>query len=147
MADFNTQSARWAIFDAICTALESDALLQDLPVVRNPRTATQLGAGEQLIVAKWGSDSLMEKPGQRERRKFRLIVGSVSRKATGADKDADAIHQAVGEVVRKALTTLAQLPDRVARIAEGDTTPDIDGIEVAGAMVLSTWEIDYQRRA
>jgi hypothetical protein len=146
--NFTTQSARWAIFNAIAVALAGDARLQGLRVVRNPRNATQMGAGEQLVAIKWGSDSLTEKPGQREKRKFRLIVASISRKAEGADKDADAIHEAAYAIVREILPAIAQLPevDAIGGIAESDTTSDIDGLEVDGAVVLSSWEINYARR-
>lgn len=148
MPTFDKQSARWAIFNAVATALETDARMQGLRLVRNPRNPSHLAGGEQLLVLKWGSDSLTDKPGQREKRKFRLILVSVSRKADGAEQDADAIHQAAGQVVREILPVLAQLPevDSVGGIAEGDTAPDVDGLEVDGAAVLSSWEISYARR-
>lgn len=148
MPDFTTQSARWQIYHAIATALESDPQLQGLKVARNPRTAQQLDSGEQLVVIKWGSDAPVQLAGRLERRKFRLIVGSISRKPAGADQDADAIHQAASDVVRRTLPTLSALPgiDQVKNITEGDTTPDVDGLEVVGALVLSSWEIDYQQR-
>lgn len=148
MATFTKQSARWAIFNAVADALASDVRLQGLRVVRNPRSAQHLAVADQVLIVKWGSDSLSDKPGQREKRKFRLILASVSRKAEGAEQDADAMHQAAGEIVREILPTLAALPgvDAVGSIAEGDTTPDVDGLEVDGAAVLSSWEINYARR-
>lgn len=148
MPEFTTPSARWKIYNAIAHALETDEQLQGLKVARNPRTAQHLASGEQLVLIKWGSDSPVETAGRIERRKFRLIVGAISRSREGADQDADAIHQAAGDVVKRTLPTLHALPgiDRIKAITENDTTPDVDGIEVDGAMVLSSWEIDYQTR-
>ncbi|MBE2261575.1 MAG: hypothetical protein IAE92_02465 [Burkholderiaceae bacterium] len=146
MPTFATPSARWAILAAVHQALATAPQLQGLPVVRNPRTAQALRAGEQMVVIKWGTDSLVDKPGQVERRSFRLIVGSISRKPDGADADADAIHQATGQVVRAAFATLAQQASRALSLREEDITPDIEGIEVDGALVLSSWAIAYQRQ-
>jgi len=148
MADFTKQSARWAIYNEIATALENDGQLQGVKVVRNPRTAQHLGSGEQLVVIKWGSDSPTELNGNNEKRKFRVIVGGISRKREAPDADADALHLAAGDVVKRTLQSLNQLPgiSQVKSIHEGDTTPDIDGIEVDGAIVLTTWEIDYKQR-
>lgn len=136
------------MFNAVADALASDARLQGLPVVRNPKGAEHLGAGKQLIAVKWGSDSRLGEHGRSEQRKFRLIVASISRVAVTPDKDADAIHVAALDVVREQLPTLATLPEvsRIRGIAETDVTPDIEGLQIDGASVLSAWEIDYDTR-
>ena len=148
MPTFTKQSARWLIYNAIASALEGAEQLQGVAFARNPRAAKQLASGERLIVTRWGSDSPIDLKGSIERRRFRLIVGSISRKRENADQDADALHQAATEIVRKTLPTLTAIGgiDRIGAIRESDTTPDLEGSEVDGALVLSSWEFDYQQR-
>ena len=147
MPNFTDNSPRWLAFDLVARELADDPSLQRLPVVRNPRTAQQLDVGEQVLILRWGGDSLQDWNAGHQRRTFRLSLGCISRKAN-ADRDADAIHHAAGKVMQRALAKLgAAIPGcTIKSITEQDTTPDVEGIEIVGAVVLSSWQIEYQLR-
>lgn len=140
---FLTNSPRWAIFNAVCAALERAPELQGVPVKRNPTSALAIKRGELLLVVRWNADSLTEKRGQIERRQFRLLVGSIAA-TEQADRDADAMHTVAGEVARRTLTELAS-QHGVGNLAEREITPDLDSILIEGALVLSAWDVNYQK--
>jgi hypothetical protein len=143
MPGFITTSPRWQIFNAVAAALESAPELQGVPVKRNPTSAIALKRGDYLVVVRWNADALTEKRGQVERRQFRLMVGSIAATET-ADRDADAMHVVVGEVARRTLTELAR-EHGVGNLTEREITPDLDNILIEGALVLSAWDVNYQK--
>jgi len=143
MPGFITTSPRWQIFNAVASALERAPELQGVPVKRNPTSAIALKRGDYLVVVRWNADALTEKRGQVERRQFRLMVGSIAATET-ADRDADAMHVVVGEVARRTLTELARAHG-VGNLTEREITPDLDNILIEGALVLSAWDVNYQK--
>ena len=140
MPTFNTQSPRWAIFDTIATALASNPALSGVTVIRNPTTALTVPESGQVLVVRWQADSLQSASGNREKRQFRLIVGSIAR----TDREADALHQAASATVRAAIVALNQAGKQI-RPEEQEVTPDTDNLLVEGALVLSVWAVDYER--
>lgn len=140
---FTDNSTRWVIFDTMAAALEQAPELQGVPVRRNPTSAIALKQGEHVVVVRWNADTLLESPGGKEKRQFRLLIGSIA-KTTQSDRDADAMHQVVGEVARRAIVALNSSVNKV-RPLEREITPDLDAILMEGALVLSVWEIEYEK--
>ena len=149
MPTFTTgNSARWRIFNAVATALETAPELQAVAVKRNPTAAAlTLKKGDYLLVARWNGDSLQRRFGLLDQRQFRLVVGSIAC-TDQSDADADAMHQVVGTVLRRLMPTLNALDDvREVDIREMEVTPDTDNLLVEGALVLSVFEVTYRQRA
>lgn len=140
---FPSHSIRYTLFNALAQALETAPDLQGVPVKRNPTSALPLKQGDRIIVVRWNNDTLLESPAGKEKRSFRLLVGSIVNSAT-PDADADALHQAVGEVVRQTIVTFNQLAPKVKPV-EREVTPDLENILIEGALVLSIWEIEYEK--
>lgn len=138
---FTANSLRWQLFDAVATALEAAPALQGVEVVRNPQQPPRLDPGAYLIVVRWNSDALESKPGQREKRRLRMAVASLANTPAAA-RDADALHQAVVAVVRATMPTLNSVATEVVP-SESDTSPDLEGILIEGALVVSSWDIAY----
>ncbi len=143
MIQFTTNSVRWAIFDAMASALEQAPELGGVPVKRNPTSAIAAKSGDLLVALRWNADTLLESPGGREKRQFRLLIGSIAH-TRQADRDADALHQVVGEVARRAIVALNAGGHKVKPL-EREVTPDLDSLLIEGALVLSTWEIEYEK--
>ena len=140
-------SARWRIFDAVATALERAPELQGTPVKRNPPTAFPIKRGDYAIVVRWDADSLQQRVGNDEKRAFRLVVGSIAA-TLQSDCDADAMHQVVGQVLRGLMPRLNGLCDvRELAIEEQEVTPDLEGLVVEGALVLSAFQVTYRQPA
>lgn len=136
-----TNSPRWAILQAIISALQADPALAGITIIRNPRHASSLAKGERVIVVKRQPGSLIEKPGQQEKRRFAILTGAISRKVD-ADQDADALALAVGNCLRKALGLLIK-QNKVLNLSESIDESEVEGLDIDGAIELSTWEIQY----
>lgn len=136
-----TNSPRWAILQTIISALQADPALAGIPIIRNPRHASSLAKGERVIVLKRQPGSLLEKPGQEEKRRFAILTGAISRK-DDADQDADALAFAAGNTIRKTLGVLLR-ECRVVNLSESVDENDVEGLDIDGAIELSTWEIQY----
>lgn len=143
MPQFFGNSVRWSIFNTLACALETAPELQGVPVRRNPTSAITVKSGDMLVVVRWNADTLVEAPGGKERRQFRLLLGSIAN-SPQADCDADAMHQVVGEVARRAIVALNTGGHRVKPV-EREVTPDLENILIEGALVLSVWEIEYEK--
>lgn len=143
MPQFFGNSIRWVIFDTLACALEQAPELQGVPVHRNPTSAIALKQGEYVVVVRWNADTLLESPGGKEKRQFRLLIGSIA-KSQQSDQDADALHQVVGEVARRAIVALNVAGNKVLP-REREITPDLEAILMEGALVLSVWEIEYEK--
>jgi hypothetical protein len=143
MPQFVGNSVRWSIFNTMAAALEQSPELQGVPVRRNPTSAIAVKGGDLLVVVRWNADTLVEAPGGKERRQFRLLIGSIAN-TRQPDCDADALHQVVGEVARRAIVALNAGGHKVKPV-EREVTPDLDSLLIEGALVLSVWEIEYEK--
>jgi len=148
MPTFNTgNSARWRIFNAVATALETAPELQAVPLKRNPTVALTLKKGEYTLVVRWNADSQQARVGNDDRRQFRLLVGSIA-STEASDRDADAMHQVVAQVLRGLMPTLNALTGvKELQITEQEVTPDLDNLLIEGALVLSVFEVTYRQPA
>lgn len=140
-------SARWRIFDAVATALERAPELQGVPVKRNPTAGFNVRRGDYFVVTRWDADSLQQRVGNDEQRSFRLLVGSIA-STLQSDRDADAMHEVVGQVLRGLMPGLNALCNvRELKIEEQEVTPDLEGLVVEGALVLSVYQVTYRQPA
>ena len=140
-------SSSWKIFDAVSTALETAPELQAVPLKRNPTAALPLKKGDYLLVSRWNADSLIKRIGIDEQRQFRLLVGSIA-STEQSDRDADAMHQVVGKVLRRLIPALNALTGvKELQIVEQEISPDLDNLLIEGALVLSTYEVTYRQPA
>lgn len=144
MPSFYSNSPRWEIFNAIASALETEPSLQAVRVERNPSSALRVEMGDYVIVVTWNNDSAAGKKGNREQRRFRLLVGSIANTGAQSGRDADAMHEAVSEVVRQQWPRLSELYPMLVPI-EQEVAPDVESILVEGALVLSSWDVTYER--
>jgi hypothetical protein len=142
---FYATSLRWNLFNAIAEALEGAPELQGVPVKRNPTSAITVKKGDYLVVVRWNVDTLLSMAGFKEQRQFSMTVGSIANTAS-AGRDADALHMVVGEVARQAMPGLNRMASKVKH-TERDVSPDLENQLIEGELVLSTWEIEYEKPA
>lgn len=142
-------SARWRMFDAVSTALENAPDLQAVPVRRNPTSPVTLKRGDYVLGVRWNGDSLIKRVGNDEQRRFTLIVASLAH-TEQSDRDADAMHKVVVDLLRRELMPILNDIDGVREvlIQEVDATPFVENaMPLEGAMVLSAYEITYRQPA
>ena len=144
MPTFTENSKRWAIFDAVATALETDPVMQGVAVERNPTDALRVDAGQYRLIVRWSGDTLAGNKGNREQRRFKLIVGSIANTGPSSDRDADAMHEAAAALVRRLWPTLSEIATNL-RPTEQDLTPDVEDKRFEGSLVLSGWDVEYER--
>lgn len=141
-------SARWRIFDAVATALETAPELQAVPVRRNPTSAIHVNRGEYLLAVRWNGDSLLKRAGNDEQRRFTLIVASIAH-TVQSDRDADAMHTVVSGLLKRLMPTLNAITGVKEVLAqEADVTSYVEDFQpVEGALVLSGYEVTYRQPA
>lgn len=144
MPTFTSNSKRWAIFDAVATALETDPSMQGVAVERNPAQPVRVELGEYRLLVRWSGDTLAGNKAQREQRRFRLLVISIVNTGDTSERDADAMHEAAAQVVRRLWPTLSNIAANV-RPTEQELTPNVENLLVEGALVLSAWDVEYER--
>jgi hypothetical protein len=133
-------------FEAVSLLLEAIAdvpALADLPIVRNPRRPSHLGGGERILIVSEVSDVNVQKAGARETRRRLVKIGVLSR-VDGADADADGLYCLLSDTVQAALRPM-QLAATITKHSEGNVQFYVDDIDVDGAVVIGSWEIDYTR--
>lgn len=135
-------SLRWAAMQTLLAALQAAPTLAGVRVVHNPRTPAALGDGAYIVFLKDQPDTLVNKPGQSERRTHQFLMGVVARSDI-ADCEADALHLAASGVLHSCLKTLVQQCN-VMSLSEVNTQPESASLEIDGALCLSTWEVVYR---
>lgn len=135
-------SLRWAALQTLLAALRAAPTLAGVRVVHNPRGPTSLQQGAHTVFLKDQTDTLADKSGQMEKRSHQFLLGAVAR-TDAADREADALHEAAADVLRSALKTVLQ--GRVVNLSETATQFEAASLEIDGALVLSTWELQYRK--
>ena len=148
MRDTSGHSARYLIREAIALALAAEPAFAGLPIIRNPREASSLSKGVQVLVIKDENDILQSqtgtaKSGVTEKRVFSFGLGVVSRNE-GADADADLLHVIATRVVRATLQALQQ-SRQVLELKESSVQFSVENLQIDGALVLGNWEVVYVR--
>lgn len=141
-------SARWRIFDAVATALETAPELQAVPVRRNPTSAVTLKRGDYVLAVRWNGDSLLKRVGNDEQRRFTLVVASMAH-TLQSDRDADAMHAVVGGLLKSLMPALNAVTGiKEVQALEADVTSYVEDFQpVEGALVLSGYEVTYRQPA
>lgn len=142
-------SARWLIRQAVKTALQDAQALLGLPIVVNPREASSLARGPQVLVIKEQSDALQSqtgtlKSGFTEKRIFNFSVACVSR-VEGADDDVDLLHVAARKAVFNCFEPLRVVMQSL-EYKENNVTFEVENLDIDGALVLSNWEVTYIKK-
>lgn len=133
-------SLRWQAMQTLLAALRSAPTLAGVRVVHNPRTPASLKDGTHMVFLKDQPDTLIEKSGLAERRQHQFLLGAVAR-SDDADCEADALHEAATAVLGSLLKTV--LKGRVHSLSQAATQFEAANLEVDGALVLSTWDMQY----
>ena len=141
-------SARWLIRQAVKTALQDAQALLGLPIVVNPREASSLAMGPQVLVIKEQSDALQSqtgtlKSGFTEKRIFNFSVACVSR-VEGADDDVDLLHVAATRAVHACFPELRKVVQSL-EYKENNVTFEVENLDIDGALVVSNWEVTYTK--
>lgn len=101
-------------------------------------------AGPLLFLLTQG-DRLQDQPGQREeRRRLRVVVGALAPAKAGRAL-ADALHFAARDRLKSLAFRQAVLATsvRCEDLREVEIEPELRGLTVEGAMLMSAYEIDY----
>lgn len=138
-----SNSQRWAAMQTLFTALHTASSLAGVRVVHNPRTPSTLGQGTHTVFLKDQNDTLLDKSGQASKRTHQFVLGALAR-TEAADCEADALHEAAAGILRSAIKALLQ-DHRVINLSEVSTQFEAASLEIDGALVLSTWELQYRK--
>lgn len=136
-------SLRWSAMQTLLAALQAAPTLAGVLVVHNPRTPISLAQGNHMVFLKDHVDTLADKSGQMQKRTHQFELGAVAR-TEAADCEADALHEAAADVLRATLKTLMQ-QKRVENLSEIATQFETANLEIDGALVNSTWQLQYRK--
>ncbi len=147
-----SQSIPFLLSQAIVQALGAAPALAGAKVHDNPADPAALADGARLVFVEDKADAPINQPGQAMGRTFTITVGVINRSAadrSGADEDmefAKAVVQATAMATCKAL----QADRRVVSFApprEGARGYRVEGLDVGGALIHTSFEIDYRTPA
>lgn len=140
-----SQSLRYqisaAVFGALAAAAASGKPLAGAVVLDNPRDPQAIRKGKRIVFFEDQRDGFIDQAAQQNRRSFRFAVGTISRDADDRAA-ADADHEAAVAAIRGAHTALISTL-RCGPLRETETVFRAEGIDVGGALVMSTFEIEY----
>lgn len=138
-------SLRYRIGAALLTALELAAqpgeALDGVVVLDNPRDPQAIRKGRRIVFVEDQSDRLVDQAAQQGKRVYVFTLGVINRDEhdrAGADAD----HEAAEAVIRATHTALMQTL-RAGPLRETSTVFRAEGIDVGGALVLATFEVEY----
>jgi len=142
-------STRYAIGQAVLQAVQALAVEQECDVLFNPRLPIDLkGRKTRILFVIERGDRLTEQPGQRERRRARLVVGAMSTPAADADLDVDADVDALHFAARAALKAMRKKLEfernpSALQPREVEVEPELKESIGDAALLLSAYEIEY----
>lgn len=146
------QSIPYQLSQAVFLALQSAADLAGAHFIDNPSAPADLNDGERVVFIEDKGDDRMDQKGQAEARTFTITVGAINRTEddrAGADADMEA---AKAVLVRAALAAGRDLVSAkkltgFSAPREGKRGYRIEGIDIGGALVWTSFEIDYRMPA
>ena len=144
-----SQSIPYQLSAAVVSALTAEMGPTGVSVIDNPTTVAALDKGRRVVFVEDRDDNLISKEGQAEARTFSFVIGVINR-TDGARAGADADMQQA-----KAVATLAARDACMALVAskalvisqyprEGQRTYRHERIDIDGALILTSFEIDYR---
>lgn len=134
-------SQRWRISDTLLRALRAAAALDGVPVLDNPRDPQAIRAGSRIVFVEDQADRFLDQAGQQGKRCYVFTLGVICRGAddrAGADADYEAAEAAIRGAHGELLRDL-----RCGPLRETEIVFRAEGIDVGGALVLGTFEIEY----
>jgi hypothetical protein len=136
-----TQSTRYAIAQLLHATVAGVATAEGAEAINNPKLPidTRNRAPKLLFTLDRG-DKLLEQPGQREKRRCRVVLGALA-VTSAADADVDALHFAARDALRTIRPALMALNGHLMR--EVEIEPELKDLATDGAQLLSAYEIDY----
>lgn len=150
-------SARWGYMQILLQALRATPGLDGVPVVHNPTGPSAFQGRPLALVLRDRTDAVQAAPGQAKQREHAFVLaavamhGAVAHPVSGlepvtVDGLADRLHEAAVAVLHAALPALtaAAPPGRGVHLAEQNTTFQVEGFELDGALVVSNWLLKYQ---
>lgn len=136
-------SQRYLISATLLAALRSAADLADALVLDNPTEAQALSKGDRIVWIEDQADDPIEQAAQQGKRRFTFALGVINRTSddrAGADVD----HQAALTAITKAHTPLMR-DHRCGPLREGQTVFRVEGLDIGGALILTTYTVEYLR--
>lgn len=146
------QSRRYQISALVVAALRAHPGLQGALILDNPTDPRAISDGKRVVFVEDQTDGWISQEGQRNKRRFVWTVGVINRSdsTAGADRaGADADYLAAVDAVRGAHSQLVTTVKEVGPLRERDVTFRLEGIDVGGALILGSFEVEYvtERRA
>lgn len=144
-----SQSIPYQLSAAVVSALTAQMGPTGVTIVDNPTTPAPLESGTRVLFVEDRDDNPINKPGQAEAHTFSFAIGVINRSA-GARAGADADMQAAKPIVTKALRDACLALQTAKAITgfqyprEGQRTYRHERIDVDGALILTSFEIDYR---
>lgn len=136
-------SQRLLISNTLVAALRSAADMVGAQILDNPTEAQGLAKGDRVVWIEDQVDDPIEQAGQQGKRRFTFALGVINR--TSDDRaGADADHQAALSAITKAHTALMR-DHRCGPLREGQTVFRVEGLDIGGALILTTYTVEYLR--
>lgn len=136
-------SVRYLISRAVFEALRDAPELAGARVLDNPSEPQALAAGERIVFVEDQSDGFIDQAGQAGTRRFVFAVGVINR-SSSARAGADADYVAAEAALRSRHTELIKELS-CGPLRERDVSFRVESIDVGGALVLGTFEVEYRR--
>ena len=135
-------STRYLIHQQVFATVTTVATANTAEAISNPALPVGLQSKTLVLFTLDRGDQLIDQPGQREKRKVRIVVGAFARTRT-ADLDVDALHFAARIAMRniRALFLAAEINAPIVR--EVQVEPELKETQTDGALLLSAYEIEY----
>lgn len=136
-------SRRLDIANALAAAVQAAPALAGAKFRRNPPDPANIKDGARVVFIEDQSDSHIDEKGQQGLRKYVFALGVINRSESPED-DADADHDAACDALREAANSLTAA-DNPTRLYEAQTIFKVEGVDVGGALILTTFELTYRR--
>ena len=143
------QSVRYRIGAALVAAMRAAAGLSGVVIKRNPLDPAPLRDGSRVIFFEDQADGYLDQAAQIGKRIFSFAIGVISRDGTAPDATADADYVAAEDAIRGAYPALAAALQaagaQIGPLRERQVTYKSDDLDVGGALVLGSFEVEYLR--
>lgn len=136
-------SVRYLVSRAVFEALRDAPELAGARVLDNPSEPQALAAGERIVFVEDQSDGFIDQSGQAGTRRFVFAIGVINR-TSAARAGADADYVAAEAAVRERHTALIRELG-CGPLREREVSFRVEAIDVGGALVLGTFEVEYRR--
>lgn len=134
----------YAVGKLLVDALRTAPELAGVTVIDNPTRSSTIGDdGSRVVFYEDSVDRSKEAAQTPRARSFVFAICTINR-TTDARRGAHADQRAAVNVVRSALSSVKGAAWAISKLREGDTTYRLEGLEVGGALVLTSFSIDYR---